>query len=148
MLDDKEVLWERRSALSESGKTSGARILLVDTVGELGGWWGTAAIAYVGGSMGKRGGQNMIEPAAYGAAVCFGPKTKNFSDIVEMMLRDNAAQVVHDQREMERFVRRCLEEPDFAEQLGGNAQRLVQRHVGATQKTLELLQGLFLTDEE
>jgi len=147
MLDGKEVRWERRSTLGH--KSEGltpfdcARILLVDTVGELGGWWGTATIAYVGGSMGKRSGQNMIEPAAYGAAVCFGPKTKNFSDIVEMMLRDNAAQVVHDQREMEQFVRRCLEEPDFAAQLGGNAQSLVQRHVGATQKTLELLQALF-----
>ena len=147
MLDNKGVLWERRSALRETGTTNGARILLVDTVGELGGWWGTATIAYVGGSMGKRGGQNMIEPAAYGAAVCFGPKTKNFSDIVEMMLRDNAAQVVHDQREMEQFVRRCLEEPDFAAQLGSDAQNLVLRQVGATQKTLELLQGLFEEDE-
>jgi 3-deoxy-D-manno-octulosonic-acid transferase len=119
-------------------------VLLVDTVGELGGWWGTATIAYVGGSMGKRGGQNMIEPAAYGSAICFGPHTKNFRDIVEMMFRDNAAQVVHDQREMERFVRRCLEEPDFAEQLGTNAQHLVQRQVGATQKTLELLQNLVI----
>ena len=48
------------------------RILLVDTVGELGAWWGTATIAYVGGSMGPRNGQNMIEPAGYGAAVVFG----------------------------------------------------------------------------
>jgi 3-deoxy-D-manno-octulosonic-acid transferase len=162
MLDNKEILWERRSTLKSGGLTpsdefGSARaenvsaraggvnppILLVDTVGELGGWWGTAAIAYVGGSMGKRGGQNMIEPAAYGAAVCFGPKTKNFRDIVEMMLRDDAAQIVHDQREMERFVRRCMEEPDFANRLGSNAQNLVQRQVGATQKTLELLQTLF-----
>jgi 3-deoxy-D-manno-octulosonic-acid transferase len=142
MLDNKEILWERRSTLSETSGAERARVLLVDTVGELGGWWGTATIAYVGGSMGKRGGQNMIEPAAYGAAVCFGPKTKNFRDIVEMMLRDDAAQVVHDRREMERFVRRCLEEPDFADRLGGNAQSLVQRQVGATQKTLELLQTI------
>ena len=142
MLDDKGIHWERRSILSDANNTNRARVLLVDTVGELGGWWGTATIAYVGGSMGKRGGQNMIEPAAYGAAVCFGPNTKNFRDIVEMMLRDNAAQVVHDQREMERFVRWCLEEPDFAKQLGGNAQNLVLRQVGATQKTLELLQTL------
>jgi len=144
MLDDKGILWERRSALSESGLRNAdhARILLVDTVGELGGWWGTATITYVGGSMGTRGGQNMIEPAAYGAAVCFGPNTKNFHDIVEMMLRDDAAQVIHDKREMERFVRRCLEEPDFAERLGTNARNLVQRQVGATQKTLELLQAL------
>jgi len=147
MLDSKEILWERRSTLRESATvppSSRARVLLVDTVGELGGWWGTATIAYVGGSMGKRGGQNMIEPAAYGSAICFGPHTKNFRDIVEMMLRDNAAQVVHDQREMERFVRRCLEEPDFVEQLGTNAQTLVQRQVGATQKTLELLQNLVI----
>ena len=147
MLDDKEILWERRSTLPEIDKmplpADRARILLVDTVGELGGWWGTATIAYVGGSMSKRGGQSMIEPAAYGAAVSFGPNTKNFGDIVEMMLRDDAAQVVYDQREMEQFVRRCLEEPDFAERLGNNARSLVQRQAGATQKTLELLRSLF-----
>jgi 3-deoxy-D-manno-octulosonic-acid transferase len=140
MLNSKDILWERRSTLPEERKSQHPRILLVDTIGELGKWWGTATIAYVGGSMGKRNGQNMIEPAAYGAAVCFGPNTKNFHHVVEMMLRDNAAQVVHDQREMEHFVRRCLEEPGFAEQLGTNAQNLVQRQIGATQKTLEALQ--------
>jgi 3-deoxy-D-manno-octulosonic-acid transferase len=160
MLDAKGVHWERRSTLSaraEIERRSGgcqppgeshAKILLIDTVGELGGWWGTATIAYVGGSMGKRGGQNMIEPAAYGSAICFGPNTKNFRDIVDMMLRDEAAQVVHDQREMERFVRRCLEEPNFVAQLGTNAQKLVERQTGATQRTLELLQTLFQRDEE
>lgn len=150
MLESKGVPWERRSTLSESSARAGSEsfpVLLVDTVGELGGWWGTATIAFVGGSMGKRGGQNMIEPAAYGAAVCFGPNTKNFRDIVEMMLRDKAAMIVHDQRELERFVRRCLEEPDFAAQLGINAQKLVERQTGATQRTLELLQALLQTTE-
>jgi len=151
MLDNKGVHWERRSALSKTdtvfSRTDRARILLVDTIGELGGWWGAATIAYVGGSMSKRGGQSMIEPAAYGAAVSFGPNTQNFRDIVEMMLRDDAAQVVHDQREMEQFVRRCLEEPDFVKRLGNNARSLVQRQAGATQKTLELLQTLFKDSE-
>jgi 3-deoxy-D-manno-octulosonic-acid transferase len=45
----------------------------------IGAWWGTAQIAFVGGSMGSRGGQNMIEPAAYGAAVSFGPNTLELS---------------------------------------------------------------------
>jgi 3-deoxy-D-manno-octulosonic-acid transferase len=147
MLDAKEIPYVRRSILSEA-KPESPRVLLVDTVGELGGWWGTATIAFVGGSMGKRSGQNMIEPAAYGAAVCLGPHTKNFRDIVEMMLRDNAAQVVHDQPEMEQFIRHCLEEPDFAKQLGNNAQNLVQRQVGATQKTLEQLQMLLCGNGE
>ncbi len=61
-------------------------ILLVDAVGELGAWWGTAHIAFVGGSLTSRGGQNMIEPAAYGAAVCFGPNTWNFRHIVALLL--------------------------------------------------------------
>ena len=54
------------------------RVLLVDAVGELGAWWGTAQIAFVGGSLGNRGGQNMIEPAAYGAAVSFRPQHAEF----------------------------------------------------------------------
>src|SRR5262249_6486175 len=45
-------------------------VILVDTIGELGALWGLADVAFVGGSLdGRRGGQNMIEPAAYGAAV-------------------------------------------------------------------------------
>ncbi|MDR0870343.1 MAG: 3-deoxy-D-manno-octulosonic acid transferase [Planctomycetaceae bacterium] len=139
MLDGKGVLWQRRSAFNEretldsapaavlpdSTETSGncsnkevvPRILLVDTVGELGAWWGTAHIAFVGGSMGSRGGQNMLEPSAYGAAVSFGPNTKNFRGIVDLLLRNDAAKTVNDQVEMQIFVRRCLEEPAFAQQL-------------------------------
>ncbi|HBT77264.1 MAG TPA: hypothetical protein DEB39_10165 [Planctomycetaceae bacterium] len=121
------------------------RILLVDTIGELGAWWGTSHIAFVGGSIHRRGGQNMIEPAAYGAAVCFGPNTKNFRDIVSLLLRDDAAVVVHDQREMEQFVHRCLEEPEYARSLGRNAKTLVERQLGATQRTLELLERVLET---
>ena len=94
------------------------RVLLVDVVGELGAWWGTAHIAFVGGSMGSRGGQNMIEPAAYGAAVSFGPNTWNFRDIVAAILARDAAVVVADQEQFTRFVRRSLEEPEFAAALG------------------------------
>ncbi|MDR2756729.1 MAG: 3-deoxy-D-manno-octulosonic acid transferase [Planctomycetaceae bacterium] len=172
LLEAKAVLWQRRSQLREvqddhldllssdtdmdsgilegesSRKAVKPRILLVDTIGELGSWWGTASIAFVGGSMGQRGGQNMIEPAAYGAAVCFGPNTKNFRDIVDLILRDNAAQVVHDQHEMEQFVRRCLEEPELAEQFGIRAKKLVDRQLGATKRTLEMLETLFSVDNK
>ena len=56
-------------------------MVLVDTIGELGALWGLADVAFVGGSLdGRRGGQNMIEPAAYGAAVVFGPHVWNFKE--------------------------------------------------------------------
>ena len=119
-----------------------ARILLVDTVGELGAWWGTAQVAFVGGSLGRRGGQNMIEPAAYGAAVCFGPNTQNFRDIVGILLAREAAVVVRSGQELTAFVRRCLEDPAWAAQLGQRAQALVLEQQGATDRTFQHLQSL------
>ncbi len=119
--------------------SSAPRVLLIDVVGELGAWWGTAHIAFVGGSMGSRGGQNMIEPAAYGAAISFGPNTWNFRDIVAAMLEHDAAVVVRDAEQFTRFVRRCLEKPAYASALGRQAQSLVLKQLGATAETVRLL---------
>ena len=117
-------------------------MLLVDTIGELGAWWGTAAIGFVGGSFGSRGGQNMLEPAAYGVATCFGPNTWNFRDIVAQLLAADGAQVVQSAEEFDAFVRQALESPEFARQLGERAQRLVLSQQGATRRTVELLCSL------
>ncbi len=141
LLDQSGLAWQRRTKLDE-GCDPAARVLLVDAVGELGAWWGTAQIAFVGGSLSNRGGQNMIEPAAYGAAVSFGPSTRNFRDIVGSMLRHEAALVVGNGDELTRFVQRCLEEPKFAVELAQRAQRLVADQLGATDRTLALLETL------
>jgi 3-deoxy-D-manno-octulosonic-acid transferase len=117
-----------------------APILLVDTVGELGAWWGTTHIAFVGGSFGTRGGQNMLEPAAYGAAVSFGPNTRNFRDIVASLLAADAAVVVEDDHSLETFVKRCLHDDAYATGLGSRARALVQSNLGATARTLFLLE--------
>ena len=156
LLDSAGVTWQRRSKLGPVSateptvsdrpeklpQTRSARILLVDTIGELGAWWGTAHIAFVGGSMGSRGGQNMIEPAAYGAAVAFGPHTKNFRDVVRLLRAAEAAEVVDDGAQLLAFVEHCLHDPAWARQLGLRAQELVQRQQGATQRTLALLKNL------
>ncbi|HEX4132192.1 MAG TPA: 3-deoxy-D-manno-octulosonic acid transferase [Pirellulales bacterium] len=146
--------WQRRSRMgnSESGMGNGTAlfpiphssfpIILVDAVGELGAWWGTAAIAFVGGSLGRRGGQNMIEPAAYGAAVAFGPNTWNFRDIVAALLEHQAAVVVYDGAELTAFVERCLAQPDFAQTLGMRAREFVATQLGATARTVDQLEPL------
>jgi len=142
LLSRSGIQWQRRSELDANGLTPDTRVLLVDVVGELGAWWGTAHIAYVGGSMGKRGGQNMIEPAAYGAAVSFGPNTKNFRDIVAMMLDRDAAVVVQDGRQLTSFVRRCLDDPKYASRLGRQAQQLVLEQAGAADRTSAMIAAL------
>ena len=134
--------YERRSHISQPVSAADWQVLLVDTVGELGAWWGTADIAFVGGSMGSRGGQNMIEPAAYGAAVCFGPNTRNFRDVVSLLLAENAAHVVADGAALTAFVAKCLQSAEFAETIGGRARSLVIQQRGATQRTVDILERL------
>ena len=108
LLANSGLPWTRRSQLESEDYNPESAILLVDTVGELGAWWGTANIGFVGGSFGSRGGQNMLEPAAYGVATCFGPNTWNFRDIVSQLLAVDGAVVVHDEAELTDFVRRAL----------------------------------------
>jgi 3-deoxy-D-manno-octulosonic-acid transferase len=148
LLDQSSLAWQRRSALSSNPQSAfltphSSRILLVDTIGELGGWWGTATIGLVGGSLfSSRGGQNMIEPAAYGVAVSFGPNTQNFRDVVEMLLANRAAVRVNTGAELTAFVRRCLEDHGYAAALGANAAVVVQAQQGATERTWKLLEPL------
>lgn len=156
MLDASGIPWQRRtklanqadlehassSTLTPQPTAHGPRVLLVDVIGELGAWWGTARIAFVGGSLGSRGGQNMIEPAAYGSAVCFGPNTRNFRDIVAAMLDHRAAEVVENGPALTQFVRRMLQHPDEADELGRRARALVLSQQGATERTTDLLLGL------
>jgi 3-deoxy-D-manno-octulosonic-acid transferase len=140
LLDASRMPWQLRSRLEADGADPAARLLLVDSTGELGWWWGSATIAFVGGSLdGRRGGQNMIEPAAYGAAVAFGPHTRNFRDEVRLLLEADAAEVVHSGGDLTAFVRRCLEDADFAAAMGRRAAALVASQRGSRAATAAMI---------
>lgn len=149
LLDQSGLAWQRRSQLdssrldkqtitdnSQESRSQRARILLVDVIGELGAWWGTTHAGFVGGSMVGRGGQNMIEPAGYGVATCFGPHISNFRDIVNLLLDAHAAVVVNNESQLQEFIQRCFQQPEFLEDLGSRAQQLVLEQQGATHRTL------------
>ncbi len=115
------------------------RVILVDTIGELKHWWGVCHMATVGGSFGDRGGQNMLEPAGFGAAVSFGPNTKNFAEIANRLVEARGAVRVHDANELREFVCRCLNDQPSADELGRAARRVVHAHLGATERTIASL---------
>jgi 3-deoxy-D-manno-octulosonic-acid transferase len=137
--------WVRRSELSLQSSIINhqSSIILVDTIGELGALWGLADVAFVGGSLdGKRGGQNMIEPAAYGAAVLFGPHVWNFRDAARRLTDTRAAVQVADAAALETAVHRLLADAGERARMGAAARRFVREQQGATARTLELLDGL------
>lgn len=123
-------------------------VVLVDTVGELAHWWGISRIAFVGGGFGDRGGQNMLEPAGYGSAVCFGPNTCNFEDIARRLIAADAAVRLTDTRDLTRFAARCLDNPPAADSLGRRAREVVTAHRGATAKTIHQLTRLISREHE
>ncbi|MEX2026740.1 MAG: glycosyltransferase, partial [Pirellulaceae bacterium] len=75
-------------------------------------------------------------------AVSFGPNTWNFRDVVSLLLSQEAAIVVKSAADLESFVRRCLADPTYVREIGTRAQHLVQRQIGASDRTVELLAGL------
>jgi 3-deoxy-D-manno-octulosonic-acid transferase len=132
----------RRSALPDERRGSSppsGGVILGDTMGELSAVWGLADVAFVGGSLGDRGGQNMIEPAAYGAAVTFGPNTWNFRETVERLLEQEAAVQVADAAALERETRRFLADVVARMELGRRARAFVLSQQGAVEHTLDAL---------
>ena len=132
----------RRTATPEEPPTSSSTVLLLDTLGELGACWGLADVAFVGGSLTNRGGQNMIEPAAYGAAVVVGPNTRNFRDIVELLRSEQALLVVPHAAALKDTLEQLLLDKEARERLGRAAAAAVMRQQGAVATTASLLERL------
>jgi 3-deoxy-D-manno-octulosonic-acid transferase len=136
----------RRSAIDSAPAND--TIILVDTIGELSAIWGLADIAFVGGSLdGKRGGQNMIEPSAYGAAVVFGPHTWNFKQTVNDLLAHSAAMQVADGVALEAAILGLLGDAALRRELGDAARQFVLSQQGATGRTLDALRALVGMEE-
>ncbi|HEV8376891.1 MAG TPA: glycosyltransferase N-terminal domain-containing protein, partial [Candidatus Polarisedimenticolia bacterium] len=83
LLERRRVSFRRRSRPAGGA----APVLLLDTVGELRRAYATGTICFVGGSLVSRGGQNLMEPAAAGRPVIFGPRTENFALAAEALIR-------------------------------------------------------------
>jgi 3-deoxy-D-manno-octulosonic-acid transferase len=124
-------------------------IILIDTVGELGAVWGLADLAFVGGSLFPgRGGQNMMEPAAYGAAVLFGPYTSNFREAVEGLLSCGGARRVANASALAQALLQDLDDPETAAIRGSAGRAFVLAQEGATARTLAQLDLLFEPSRE
>ncbi len=122
-------------------------IILVDTLGELRFIWGLADIAFVGGSMdGKRGGQNMIEPAAYGSAVFFGDKIWNFKQVAGQLIHAGGASMISSPAFLESTARTLIANASLRTQMGQKAKDFVISQQGATAKTVIMLEDLLCRD--
>lgn len=95
LLADRHMPYTTLSAL-RSGPPPAAppATILVDTLGDLVMLYGLADCAFVGGSLIRRGGHNLLEPAAQGCPVLHGPSMENFRALTELLTMSGVAQLV------------------------------------------------------
>ena len=123
--------------LRSGGAAAGhADVTVLDTIGELAAAYRLATLVFVGGSFVTRGGQNVLEPAAQGKPVLFGPHMENFKDSVQVLQGRGGLQV-QSPDQLLRVADELLSRPDQIEELGALARSSVGATRGASARNVE-----------
>lgn len=139
-------------------------IVVLDTIGDLAAVYGIADLAFVGGSVIKRGGHNPLEPAQFGVPVLMGPSFENFRDIVARMQAENAICITDGEAQLpaeravpnhlfrseiyamrdslETLMMRLLTDREEAHAMGERGRQVFEAQSGATGRAVEALAGM------
>lgn len=126
--------YAQKSLPEKAAPEGGADVALVDTTGELRGFYAASDLVFVGKSLFEKGGQNPIEPAADGKAVITGPHLENFPAIREDFLAAEAMRVAKDGTGVREAMDALLADGAAREAMGKRARDLVRAKAGATRK--------------
>lgn len=130
----------RAAAMSEP--TAGAAdVIVVDRVGVLGDLYALAAIAYVGGGFHSAGLHSVLEPAAFGVPVLFGPGHRMSRDALALLATDGAS-AISDQRTAVEAITRWLKNDAARHAAGEEARSVVRDGLGAADRSTRLVESL------
>ena len=118
---------------------TGVQVFIGDTMGELPLFYAAADVAFVGGTLVERGGHNMLEPAALGLPVLFGPHVFNFAEISRRLLDAGGARVVGDSGALGRAVIEYLRDAELRHTTGSKGRAFVESNRGAGKRVLEMI---------
>ncbi len=119
--------------------TPATDVYLADTLGELKMLYAAADVAFVGGSMVPTGGHNVLEAAAIGVPILFGPHMFNFKAIAAGILASDAAIQCHNQTEIMSAIIRLYQYNDYRKQLISNGKNFILKNQGVTAKIMAML---------
>lgn len=134
-------LGHSRLSAVESGSQVARGIVVVDRVGVLGVLYALADVAYVGGGFGTRGLHSVLEPAAFGAPVLFGPRHANAREATELIDAGGAVSV-DGRAAIEGALARWLDRPGERASASAAALGYVEGHLGASRRNAELVLAL------
>lgn len=125
----------------DSGDAPTADVVLVDTYGVLGDLYRLASFAFVGGGFHRAGLHSVLEPAAFGAPVFFGPLHRASRD-ARTLTEAGAARSVTKRADIEALLREWLESPALRAAAGDAAREQVLAGLGASERSYTLVAEL------
>jgi 3-deoxy-D-manno-octulosonic-acid transferase len=128
---------QRRTTLKGAVK----EILLLDTIGELRSFYAVCDIAFVGGSLVKVGGHNLLEPASMKKPVIFSRYMFNFKEISEALITAGGGIMVKDKEELYVQIDKLLSDRELAKSIGERAFAVIAANSGAAGKTIDAVSG-------
>jgi len=120
-------------------------VFLGDTMGELPILLAVADLAFVGGSLIPRGGHNILEPAALGLPILFGPHMFNFEEISQLFLKQQAAYEVESADQLALIVTDWLQKKERREEIGAKGLALIEENQGALLRLRNIIDNLLAT---
>ncbi len=128
-----------RSSVETGEKRNGRKVIIVDRTGELFQIFSLASVVFIGGSLVPKGGQNILEPAAWGKMVLFGPSTEDFREARDILVSAGSGVEVTGTEDLVRKVAGVLSDPARAEILGKRGREEILKHIGSSRRNAEIL---------
>jgi len=140
---------QRRSTIGQVGALQpiGARVLLLDSRGELPAIYREAVVAFVGGTLVPIGGHNLLEPAQWAKPVLFGPHTDHCAEIADLLIQAGGGYRVSHQEDLTRQVIALFSDDEQRERMGRSARQVVEQNQGALEQSLEAIEKLLMQQQ-
>ena len=114
-------------------------VYLLDTLGELQLHYAASQLAFVGGSLVKTGGQNMMEPASLGVPIISGIHTYNFTEITELLSEQGALLLVSNEEELANEVCELLSDANRRHNIGEKGRQVIEANKGNIDRLMEII---------
>ncbi len=140
LLEQSGLNWTRRSSpICTRNANTHADVMLLDSIGELGGLFPYAKVVFMGGTLADRGGHNILEPAIFGKPVVVGPHMENFREIVQHFERSHAVIRIDSGAQLHEAVISAASDPG----LGGRARAAAEQKRGASLRAADAVLALY-----
>lgn len=139
LVQDRGLAFQLWSRVNSGAETRLAPVVIIDNIGDLFNLYGVADVAFVGGSLVPHGGQNILEPAAWGRASLFGPHIHNFRWALAILEEAGTGFMVQDGPALAAAARRLLDDAPTRRSLGAQARAALTRHQGAARRQAEVI---------